>query len=156
MLLAAFFLLMLAGSAAQAEIDPANVQKLLAGDGTAFDEFGYAVSISGDTAVIAAYRDDSWKGSVYVFTRTGGVWSQQQKLTANDRAAYDYFGYSVSVSGDTAIIGAWGDDNYKGSAYVFTRMGSVWSQQKKLVAADGAAGDWFGYSVSVSGETALT
>ncbi len=65
-------------------------------------------------------------GSAYVFTRTGGVWSQQAKLTASDLAYADYFGVSVAVSGDTAVIGAYGDDDGgsdSGSAYVFTRTG---------------------------------
>ncbi len=97
-------------------------------------------------------------GSAYVFTRSGGVWSQQAKLTASDPAAFDEFGYSVAVSGDTAVIGAYGDDDGgsdSGSAYVFTRTGGVWSQQAKLTASDAAASDWFGWSVAVSGDTAV-
>jgi hypothetical protein len=79
----------------------------------------------------------------------------QFKLTASDAAAGDYFGRSVSVSGDTAVIGAWGDDDRRGAAYIFTRNGSTWAQQAKLTASDAAAGDHFGQSVSVSGDTAV-
>uniref|UniRef100_UPI0040574A2F FG-GAP repeat protein n=1 Tax=Candidatus Electronema sp. TaxID=2698783 RepID=UPI0040574A2F len=163
MLLAAFFLLMLAGGTAQAAIDPATVQKLLAGDGTADDRFGNSVAMSGDTAVIGAWLDDDKgddSGSAYVFVRAAdGTWSQQAKLTAADGAADDWFGFSVAVLGDTAVIGADGDNDkgtWTGSAYVFVRAADgTWSQQAKLTAADGAAYDHFGNSVAVSGDTAV-
>ena len=135
--------------------------KLTAGDAAAYDSFGEAVSISGDTAVIGAPRDDdggSNSGSAYIFTRSGSTWSQQAKLTASDAAANDHFGYSVSISSDTTVVGAyWNDDagSDSGSAYVFTRSGSTWSQQAKLTASDAAANDLFGGDVSVSGDTAV-
>ena len=78
--------------------------------------------------------------------------TQQQKLVANDGAPGDYFGISVALDGDTLVVGAYGD-NDKGSVYVFVRSGSTWSQQQKLVANDGAAGDYFGYSVALDGDT---
>ncbi|HNU43663.1 MAG TPA: FG-GAP repeat protein, partial [Phycisphaerae bacterium] len=100
--------------------------KLTAADAAASDRFGYSVAVSGDTAVIGAYGDDdggSSAGSAYVFVRAGGAWSQQAKLTAADAAQGDEFGYSVAVSGDTAVIGAYQDDHAggtdAGSAYVF-------------------------------------
>ncbi|XOF35274.1 MAG: FG-GAP repeat protein [Candidatus Electrothrix sp. YB6] len=148
-------------SPARAAIDPDTVQKLVAEDGAASDFFGYSVSVSGDTAVISAHGDDdkgSFSGSAYVFVRSGDTWTQQDKLVAEDGAASDIFGYSVSVSGDTAVIGAYYDDDKgssSGSAYVFVRSGDTWTQQDKLVAEDGAASDFFGYSVSVSGDTAV-
>ena len=135
--------------------------KLTASDGAADDYFGGSVSVSGDTAVVGAYRDgDSGdrSGSAYVFVRSGSTWSAQAKLTAFDGAADDWFGCSVSVSGDTAVVGArFGDGSVvsSGSAYVFVRSGSSWSEQDKLTASDGAVGDSFGYSVSVSGDTAV-
>ncbi|MCW5206823.1 FG-GAP repeat protein [Desulfobulbus sp. F5] len=149
-------LLVLAISTAQAAIDSAKVKKLSAGDGAAENEFGWSVSVSGDTAVIGTFVHDN-KGAAYVFTRTNGVWSQQQKLVSNTGGATDdFFGYSVSVSGDTAIIGAYGDDSGKGAAYVFTRTNDVWSQQQKLVSnTGGATDDFFGNSVSLSGDTAI-
>ncbi len=139
--------------------------KLTASDGAAVDLFGYSVALSGDTVLIGARFDDDDvngvdSGSVYVFTRCGTSWSQQAKLTAADGGAGDEFGYSVALSGDTAVITANADDSDvngvdSGSAYVFTRSGTDWSQQAKLTAADGAAGDLFGVRVALAGDTAL-
>ena len=86
------------------------------------------------------------------------AWGERKKLLAGDGAPTDIFGWSVSLSGDTALVGAHGDDDngsFPGSAYVFVRSGGVWSQQQKLLPADGAAGDTFGYSVALSEDTAL-
>jgi len=130
-------------------------QKLTASDGAASDYFGTSVSISGDCAIVGAYGDDSYKGSAYIFKWDGTNWVQQQKLTASDGITNDYFGYSVSISGSEAIIGENGDDGSKGSAYIFKSNGTSWSQQAKIVASDGAAGDYFGYSVSISGNYAI-
>jgi hypothetical protein len=138
-----------------------QAQKLAAADGAETDTFGFSVSVSGDVALIGAWQDDdagSASGSAYVFTRSGGVWSQTQKLTASDAAAGDNFSYSVSVSGDVAVIGARADGDLgasAGSAYVFTRSGGVWSQTRKITAADGAAADYFGLGASVSGDAAI-
>ncbi len=135
--------------------------KLTAGDGVANDQFGISVALSGDTALVGAHYDDDKgadSGSAYVFTRSGTAWTQQAKLTALDGAAGDYFGLSVALSGDTALVGAYYDDDKgsaSGSAYVFTRSGTTWTQQAKLLAADGAAEDRFGFGVALSGETAL-
>jgi hypothetical protein len=132
--------------------------KLLASDGAANDWFGYAVSISGNTALIGACQDDNTKGSVYVFARTGTTWTQEAMLLASDGAVGDHFGFSVSLSGDNALIGAQQDDDNgldSGSAYVFIRSETTWTQQAKLLASDGAADDLFGNSVSLSGDTAL-
>jgi len=97
-------------------------------------------------------------GSVYVFTRSGTTWTQQAKLIATSATGPDYFGNSVSLDSSTALIGAYnGDDNgsNSGSAYIFTRSSSTWTQQAKLVASDSAEGDNFGVSVSLSGSTAF-
>jgi len=137
--------------------------KLTASDAASGDSFGYSVAISGDTAVIGAAFDThaggDHAGSAYVFVRSGGVWTEQAKLTASDAAEYDAFGYSVGVSGDTAVIGAAFDTHaggdYAGSAYVFVRSGGVWTEQAKLTASDAAGGEYFGSSVSISGDTAV-
>src|SRR5262245_60340160 len=137
--------------------------KLVASDAAAYDNFGYSVSLSGDTAVVGALGDDHAggfaAGSAYVFVRSGTVWTQQAKLVASDYAAEDQFGSGVSISGDTAVIGAQRDDHAgeqtAGSAYVFVRSGTVWTQQAKLVASDPAVGDQFGSGVSISGDTAV-
>jgi hypothetical protein len=135
--------------------------KLVASDGATEDQFGWSVSISGNTALIGARNDDdkgSNSGSVYVFTRTGSTWTEQAKLVASDGAADDQFGGSVSIDSDTALIGAaWDDDQgiSSGSTYVFTRAGTTWTQQTKLLPSDGAKEDRFGWSVSINGDIAL-
>lgn len=128
-------------------------QKLTAYDGSALDFFGAVVAMNGDTLVVGAHGDDTNKGSVYFFTRSGSVWSFQQKLTAYDGSAQDFFGFSVALSGDTLAVGASGDDTNKGSVHVFTRSGTVWMLQQKLTAYDGSAQDSFGVSVALSGDT---
>src|SRR6266498_2801917 len=138
-------------------------QKLLASDAAAGDAFGESVAISGGTVVVGAMGDDGAagrdQGSAYVFARSGGVWTQQQKLEASDAAANDLFGLSVAISGETVVVGAPFDagaaGNSQGSAYVFARSGGVWSQQQKLEASDAALGDQFGFSVAVSGGTVV-
>ena len=148
-----------------------QLAKLTATDGAVNDEFGYSVSIDGDTMVIGAFKDDDDvkgdnSGSAYVFTRdTPGdltsTWTQLAKLTATDGATGDEFGYSVSIDGSTIVVGAYYDDDKgssSGSAYVFTRdtpgdITSDWTQVAKLTAGDGAASDNFGLSVSIDGDT---
>lgn len=125
------------------------------------DGFGWAVALSGDTALVGT----PWKGSAkelygvgaaYVFTRSGITWTQQQLLNFKDGKQGDKFGGSVAISGDTAIVGAAGrGPNASGAAYIFTRSGTTWSQQKMLALIDGKAGDGFGSAVALSGETAL-
>lgn len=136
--------------------------KLVAGDGAAADLFGTSVAISGNTVLVGAYGVNSSvrdTGAAYVFTRSGTAWSQQAKLTADDAALGDELGISVAVSGDTALVGAWGDDgaagSSTGSAYVFFRSGTAWAQQAKLTADDAAASDEFGVSVAIAGDTAV-
>jgi hypothetical protein len=135
--------------------------KLVPADGTAGDYFGFAVAVDADTIVVGAHQDDDKganSGSVYVFTRTGATWTQQAKLTATDGAASDFFGHAVAVDAGTIVVGAYWDDDkgdYSGSAYVFTRTGGTWTQQAKLVPADGTADDWFGSSVAVDGDTVV-
>ena len=146
-------------------VDPWFEQaKLTASDTAADDRFGSSVAVAGDTAVVGAANDDDTvagtdAGSAYVFVRSGGAWTQQAKLTASDAAARDLFGRSVAVAGDTVVVGAWVDDTLAGtdagSAYVFVRSGGAWTQQAKLTAADAAAGDAFGFSVAVAGDTAV-
>ena len=135
--------------------------KLTALDASKGDSFGWGIGISDDTIVVGApYDDDKGKnsGSVYIFTRSGNVWSQQAKLTAQDGSEGDLFGISAAISGDTILIGA--DLNEEkgfnaGAAYVFTRSGDNWTQQAKLTANDGAAGDIFGVRVALEHNTAL-
>jgi hypothetical protein len=135
--------------------------KLVASDDAAGDQFGAAVGLDAETAIIGAFGDDvggTNSGSAYVFVRNGATWIQQAKLITSDGATNDFFGLSVDVSGNTAIIGADADDDAgtnSGSAYLFVRNGSSWTERAKLAAIDGAAGDRFARSVAVSGETAI-
>jgi hypothetical protein len=134
--------------------------ELIASDGTANDRMGRAVAVSGDTMLIGAYTDDNGpvadQGSAYVFRRSGSTWVQEARLVASDGAAGDFFGISVAIEGDTAVVGSYSDDIgatlNRGSVYVFTRTDGQWTQQAKIVAADGAADDFFGFSVALSGD----
>jgi hypothetical protein len=137
-------------------------QKLLADDGAPADLFGGSVAVSDDTIVIGARYDDdngNYSGSAYVFWFDGSAWSQQQKLLPDDGDANDYFGISVGVSGDTAVVGAWYDEGdygvTAGSAYVFKREGSTWVQQQKLVPDDPSVSAKFGGSVAIDGDLAV-
>lgn len=136
-------------------------QKLLTSDGTVGDCFGYSVSVDGDTALIGAFNDEAngeLVGSAYVFIRSGTTWTQQAKLIPITGGYYDFFGYSVSLDGNTALIGApgnWFTPVYPGAAYVFTRTGTTWTQQARLDPSDGQTEDYFGHSVSVDGDTAI-
>jgi hypothetical protein len=132
----------------------AQQQKLTASDGVAGDDFGCSVSIDGEYVIVGARYASSNFGSAYIFKRTGTAWAQQQKLTASDGAAWDYFGHSVSINGEYAVIGAFQDDS-KGSAYIFKRSITTWTQQQKITAADGEVNDEFGTSVSIDGDYAL-
>jgi hypothetical protein len=138
--------------------------KLTASDGAEGDYFGRPVSISGDYAIVGADGDDDngeRSGSAYIFKRDPNIvsWIQQVKIVASDAAVGELFGHSVSISGDYAIVGANYDDdngNQSGSAYIFERSYAPndpnWYQQAKLTASDGAGGDNFGQSVSISGD----
>ncbi len=135
----------------------------LAIGGAASDEFGFSVALSGDTAIVGAYRDDvganADQGSAYVFTRSGTTWTQQAQLIATSGAAGDQFGFSVALSGDTAIVGTPLDDvgvnPDQGSAYIFTRSGTTWTQQAQLTATGGTLDDIFGAAVALAGDTAI-
>jgi len=135
--------------------------KLTASDGGFnFFTFGFSVSVSGDTAVVGAFGEDGLTGSAHVFTRSGTTWTEEAKLTASDGVIRDLFGVSVAISGDTAVVGAFGDESSNnelrtGAAYVFTRSGTTWTEEAKLTASDRTAFDAFGFSVSVSGDTAV-
>jgi hypothetical protein len=132
------------------------------------DDFGFSVDLSsdGNTAIVGAPSDDigalSNAGCAEVFTRSGGTWTRQAKLTDSSGASNDVFGYSVALSGDgnTAICGAKFDSPSgasSGSAVVFTRSGGTWTQQASLTHSVGAAGANFGSSVDLSsdGNTAI-
>jgi hypothetical protein len=139
----------------------------LVGTGAVFvAEQGVSVALSGDgnTAIVGGFDDDNEVGAVWVYTRSGGAWSQQGPKLHATGAIGPYggaLGISVSLSGDgnTAVVGGYADNNLAGAAWIFTRSGGVWSQQAKLVGtgAVGPFGAQQGYSVSLSadGNTAI-
>ncbi|MBL8692560.1 MAG: FG-GAP repeat protein [Planctomycetes bacterium] len=159
----------------QAYVKPSNSGPL--------DNFGSSVAISGNTIVVGSPGEDSSStgvnnfqgvdsagdsGAAYVFERIGTTWSQQAYLKASNTDADDRFGYTVGISGDTIVVGAGGEDSIatgvngnsaddgaldSGAAYVFVRAGTSWSQQAYLKASNTGAGDNFGTSVAVSGNT---
>jgi hypothetical protein len=134
---------------------------LEANDADADDNFGGRVALDGDTAIVGAFGNDDAggsSGSAYIFTRSGSTWNQEAKLTANDAAQNDFFGSAVDVWRDLAVVGARGNDDggsSSGSAYVFERSGSSWSQVQKLLPDDPTNGRSFGYSVAVEAEKVI-
>ncbi|MCA9998293.1 MAG: PKD domain-containing protein, partial [Anaerolineales bacterium] len=135
--------------------------KLVASDAQATDFFGSSVSLDNDTALIGANGDDDkgdWAGAAYVFQRSGSGWVEKAKLKANDGQANDYFGLSVALVNDLALIGANGEDaqgSNAGAAYLFRGSGANWTQEAKLVANNGGANDYFGTSVTVAENIAI-
>ncbi len=123
--------LVLVGEAAAAP--ESEEAKLTASDAAADDVFGGSVAVSGDTVVVGAENAGSF-GSAYVFVRSGGTWSQQAILTASDLVDKDHFGFSVAISGDTAVVGSVAETSVSrsGSAYVFVRSAGTWTPQAKL------------------------
>ncbi len=147
------------------------------------DQFGNAVAISGDTIIVGAYFEDSAAtgvngnqadnsvtdcGAAYVFTRSGTTWTQQAYLKGSSASLSDQFGISVGISGDTVVVGDYGDDSNatgingnsadnssadSGAAFVFVRSGTTWTQQAYLKPSNTGAGDLFGISSAIDGNT---
>jgi hypothetical protein len=144
-----------------------QVRRLTAFDGEDWDNFGRAVSISGDVVVIGAYGDTvggrESRGSAYVFGRNEGgtnTWGLLKKITSSNGLAYDFFGSSVDVSGDTVVVGAYYtySKGGKGSAYIFQRNeggADAWGEVKHLMSNDLARGDYFGFDVAIDADTVL-
>ena len=134
-------------------------QKIQSSNIGAGDEFGCAVSINSDGtyAIVGAWAEDTTAttaGSAYIFTRSGTTWTQQAQIQASPAASNDYFGISVEITPDAnyAIVGAYFSSGTNGAAYVFSRSGTSWTQQAKLVASDAASADYFGWHVAISSD----
>lgn len=140
---------------------PEEQANLIAQDAAAFDQAGFSVSVDGVTALVGAPFDDDGgnsTGSAYVYRRVSGTWQQIAKLNAPNPRSQDNFGRSVALSGSTALIGAHLDDDLgldSGAAYVFREVAGEWVMVSKLKAADAGSTDLFGYSVALSGNTAV-
>jgi len=167
-----FLLALFVSNTSSAQVWPGIQQQayLKASNSGIDDSFGMSVAMSGDTLVVGAINEDGLNGAAYVFVRTAGVWSQQAYLNASNAQHGDHFGISVAISGNTVVVGAYHEDSDatgvdgdesnddalgSGAAYVFTRTGSDWSQQAYLKASNTQAGDSFGESVSISGDTVV-
>ncbi len=128
-----------------------QTQELTARGGRSGDQFGQSVAISGSLALIGAPNRNNQAGAAYVFTRSGGAWAQQARLTAADGASFDFFGQSVALGRGEALVGAPGHNSLMGAVYVYKRVGASWSQTQEFTATDSATGDQFGYALSVHG-----
>ncbi len=134
---------------------------LTALDGSADDEFGQTVALSGDTALLGAAYDDedgAFAGSAYVFQRVDGVWTQVLKLKADDAKTGDVFGASVAVDGDLLAVAAPGDDTFgsnTGAVYVFRREQGSWIKETKITPGNLSEHAGFGHAISLSGEILL-
>ena len=136
--------------------------KLVPSDAAGSNQIGDSVDIDGDTVVLGApvhTHGVSQSGSVYVFVRSGTTWTEQAELLASAPVSLDRLGNAVGISGDTVVVGAELADNTggagAGSAYVYFRTGTTWSEQAVLIASDAGGGDAFGSGVAVNGNTIL-
>ena len=136
--------------------------KITASDPALNDIFGHSVSIFEDYAIVGAPHHAenglSNSGAAYVYRYNGTTWDEEFKLVPSVGAVDDYFGTSVSINGEYAVVGApniVNNGTTPGAAYVFKRTGTSWAQEEKLFASDGVAGDVFGNSVSISGDYAI-
>jgi hypothetical protein len=122
-------------------------------DGITNKVFGFSVAFLGDNAIIDSYMDNGGKGSAYIYTKQNGVWIETQKITPNDLEVGDFFGESVAISNDYAVIGCKngkiGSNYYQGTVYVFIHNNNSWNQEAKLIANDGSESDNFGKSVAI-------
>jgi hypothetical protein len=153
-----------AGARYPLTIDPfVHQAELTASDGAAGVGFGWSVAVSGDTVVAGAQcakvGTNTCQGAAYVFVKPASGWAdatETARLTASDGAGGDQFGASVAISGNTIVVGSYVNNSFQGAAYVFVRPASGWAsatQTAKLTASDGVAGNRFGSSVAVSGDT---
>ena len=147
-----------------------QIQKIVASDREDLAFFGNSISVSGDYMIVGAYNETkdasglnslSDAGAAYFFQRSGGVWSQMQKVVGSYRNFGDQFGWSVSISGDYAVVGVIDEDEdasgantlaTAGAAYIFERSGGTWSQVKMLVSSARESNAKYGHSVSISGD----
>ncbi len=152
------------GSAYVFDFDGSNwsqASKLVAADGEAGDQFGVALGLSSNGALVGAWRADDLgeqSGSAYLFAPDGSSWTQQSELTPREGASFDYFGESVSQDGNRVIVGAVGDDGrtvFSGAAYIFENDGRQWRRTAKLTTSAVSDGPFFGRAVDIEGDRAV-
>jgi hypothetical protein len=132
----------------------AQESKLVAASGASGDEFGRSVAIDGTTAIVGTWPFFSdGPGAAHVFVRASSMWTQQATLVHPAPASADYFGFSVDVSGDRALVGAWADDidgtTNQGSAHLFTRADGAWSHWAELTLEKSEPSAYFGFAVGL-------
>lgn len=147
-----------------------ETQRVFAGDGVASDRFGQSIDIEHDLMVVGAYgRDDvdpsngfCTSGAAYVFERQNGDWVETAKLTASDAHCRAWFGFTVATDGESIAVGAYENDNATtlgsagcngGAVYVYTRSGSTWVEEQRVVPTQWACGLQFGKALAIEGET---
>jgi hypothetical protein len=137
-------------------IDPtwSQQQQLVPADGKDKDSFGYAVAVSGNTAAVSSVAKDLEAGGVYIFERSGNVWSQTGTVLSPSTSSGDFFGTSLSLNGDDLLVGAPEDNNLRGAALYFRRDAATFDYVQTLVAPDGNIGDEFGASLGIDGAAA--
>ena len=145
-------LLLLAGGISRAQ------SFLTASDGASSDYFGNAISVSGNTLAVGApfhtANDNVWQGAVYIYTMENGIWTQQAGLTAPDGGQQGRFGTCVVLKGNTLVVGAVARANFtSGAVYVYKNLGTTWTLQAELTAADVSELDFFGLSADLQGDT---
>lgn len=140
----------------QAPTVPMNSHRLMPSDFEGGERFGAAVALAGDTAVVGAYAQNNFRGSAYIYTRSGGSWNETKKLIASDGVASDQFGLQVAISGDTIVVAApradIGTETWRGAVYVYERNAggaNNWGEVKKLIDILGDSSDWFGTSIAI-------
>jgi hypothetical protein len=150
-----------------------EVAKVSASDKDEEANYGNSVSISGNYAIVGAVAEDFDEngnnyaedaGAVYFVEKSGSGWQEVKKVVNSDRTTGDFFGSNVAISGNYAIVGAWGEDEdvsggntmtQSGSAYIFERIGGTWTEVQKIVASDRLFSDRFGRSVAIDGDIAV-
>ena len=137
-----------------------EIAKVTPSDGKLEDQYGFAIVMSGDTIAVGSRRADvngvKDTGAAYVYSLKGDSVEFITKLIAKDKNSGDQFGQSIAIAGDVIAVGAWKDDNRKGSIYLFRWMGDQWIETDKISASDAVAGDEFGYSLSAFGNRMVT
>ncbi|RLD55368.1 MAG: hypothetical protein DRJ05_13045, partial [Bacteroidetes bacterium] len=135
-----------------------QIEKFYGSDASTYDWLGISSSISGDWAIVGAPNETGQtnSGAVYIFHKENDTWSETQKIFASSSTEITWFGYSVKIKGNWAIVGAvdW-DNQSKGAAYVFYNNNGTWEETAMLLAGDGEDGDFFGRSVSIFGNYAI-
>ena len=142
-------------------VDSTETASLNSSNGAAGDYFGFAVAISGDVAIVGAYQHAGGAGQACVFVKPAAGWASAFEtgiLSPSNGIAGDYFGYSVAISGDTAIIGSPAHNSKIGAVYLFLKPAGGWTTNNEtaiLTALNGVANDTFGGSVAIAGDTAV-